>query len=109
MITRWKNDSLLLLATPIAGALLQFSILSWSALAGDAHSGARVLAGAAFIAAFLLPVVSIPAFVNSYRRLKAKRERGISLAACIANALYFGVLILGALALAGPFLSHANR
>jgi hypothetical protein len=109
MIARWKNDSLLLLATPIACALFQFSILSWSTLAGDSHSGARFLAGVAFFAAFSLPVISIPAFVNSHRRLKAKLEPGISLAACIANALYFGVLVLGALAIAGPFLSHANR
>jgi hypothetical protein len=109
MIARWKNDSLLLLVTPIAGALLQVSILSWSTLAGESQSGARFLAGAAFIAAFLLPVISIPAFLNSYRRLKVKLEPGISLAACIANGLYFGVLLIGASAIAGPFLSHANR
>lgn len=109
MITRWKDDSLYLLATPIVAALVQIESLAF-ATSHQADSGRMgSFATLLFFGSFLLPLVSIPASAFSVRRFRARRQRGLSFIACILNGVYGIALILGILILVLPILGYAKR
>ncbi len=108
-MSRWRNDSFLLMATPVVAALFQFLVLAYATLNQTAKEPANWLFGLLFAVALLLPAISIPAFMMSLRQFRAKKQRGVSIVACVLNGAYAALLFVGVLAIVVPFLSHANR
>ena len=109
MIARWKNDSLLLTATPIVAGLAQILILAYVTSHQTVKQPANLLLGLLFIVALLLPVISVPTFIMSLRQVRAKRQRTFSFIACVLNGVYAVFLVVGIAAILGPVLGHATQ
>lgn len=85
VLTRWKNSSLLLVATPVVIFLVQLLAFSYATLSQN---------GIGFLIGLLLSSLSIPALVFSIRRVRSKEERILTWIACVLNGAYAALFSL---------------
>ncbi len=109
VITRWKNNSYLLAATPIICALIQFVALVYRALHRVGNRADVPGYGGLYVAALLLPALSIPALVYSIRRYRANEQRSLSLTAAMLNGAYASLLLFGLFVLVVPLLGRGGK
>jgi hypothetical protein len=109
VITRLKNNSYLLAATPIGCALIQFVALVYRALHRVGNRADILGYGGLYVAALLLPALSIPALVLSIRRYRANEQRSVSMTAAILNGAYATLLFFGLFVLLAPMLGHGDK
>ena len=106
MISRWINNSYVLAATPIVCAVIQFVALVYRALHRVGNRSDVPGYGGLFVAALLLPALSIPALVISIRRYRAHEQRSVSMTAAILNGAYATLLLFGIFVLLFSSLGH---
>jgi hypothetical protein len=104
-----KINSYLLAAMPIVCALIQFVALVYRALHRVGNRADIPGFGGLFVAALLLPALSIPALVVSIRRYRANEQRSLSMTAAILNGAYATLLLFGLFVLFTSSLNHGNR